>query len=60
MGKINVNVCYKIAFDALANNLNLDQIVERIRDDIHASIMVVEYSGKIVAYARGETVRKLG
>lgn len=58
MGKINVNVCYKIAFDALANNLNLDQIVERIRDDIHASIMVVEYSGKIVAYARGGVRRK--
>ena len=58
MGKINVNACYKIAFDALANNLNLDQIVERIRDDIHASIMVVEYSGKIVAYARGGVRRK--
>ena len=58
VGKINVNVCYKIAFDALANNLNLDQIVERIRDDIHASIMVVEYSGKIVAYARGGVRRK--
>lgn len=41
VGKIDVNACYKIAFDALAKNLNLDQVVEKIRDDIHASIMVV-------------------
>ena len=58
MGKIDVNACYKIAFDALAKNLNLDQVVEKIRDDIHASIMVVEYTGKIVCYASGGYQRK--
>ena len=58
VGKIDVNACYKIAFDALAKNLNLDQVVEKIRDDIHASIMVVEYTGKIVCYASGGYQRK--
>ena len=51
MSKIDVNVCYKIAFDAMSGSLNLEQMVGKIRDYIQASVMITEVTGQIVFYA---------
>lgn len=55
---IDVNACYKIAFDSWADHLSFEQIVEKIRDYTQASVLVVKTNGEIPVYASAMAGKK--
>lgn len=48
---IDVNACYKIAFEALFENRSLEGMTEKVRDFIGASVLVLNVDGEIPFYS---------
>lgn len=55
---IDVNACYKIAFEALFENRSLEGMTEKVRDFIGASVLVLNVDGEILFYSSAMPGRK--
>lgn len=59
---IDVNACYKIAFEALFENRSLEGMTEKVRDFIGASVLIMNVDGEIPFFSSaipGEQYRKV-
>ena len=54
---IDVNACYKIAFEALFENRSLEGMTEKVRDFIGASVLVLNVDGEFQCNA-GQKIPK--
>lgn len=60
---LDVNRCYKIAFDALFETRSLERMAEKVSEFIGASVMIVKADGEVSLYssaAKNKTRKKTG
>lgn len=55
---IDVNACYKIAFDSWVEKISFEQMAEKVRDYTKASVLIVKTDGEIPIYASAMTGKK--
>ena len=55
---IDVNGCYKIAFDSWVEKISFEQMAEQVRDYTKASVLIVKTDGEIPVYASAMPGRK--
>lgn len=55
---IDVNACYKIAFDSWVEKISFEQMAERVRDYTKASVLIVKTDGEIPIYASAMSGKK--